>query len=130
MVLGAVKAASAAARQQFVGVRVWRAVGAKEKACLARGGGVAQGKAVFFAFGDGQAIVVRFDAAGEDVVAVDHQVVRGDRGAKRVVLGARIIDGVCGGDVFHDHAQAGCARRIGSSTRSMNTASRSKMSTS
>ncbi len=89
---------------------VWGAeVGAEEEARVARGGGGAQGEAVFFAFGDGQAVVMRPDAAGEDVVAVDDQVMRGDGGGEVIAAGTGIGHAFLGRDMFHHHAQAGDA---------------------
>ena len=41
------------------------------------------------------------------MVAVDHEVVRGDRGGKAAVVAAHIVGGIGGGDMFHDHAQRG-----------------------
>ena len=48
-----------------------RAVGAEEIAWLATCGRFQQGEAVGLAFGDGQAIVMGPDAAGQNVIAVD-----------------------------------------------------------
>ena len=53
---------------------------------------------------------MRLDAAGEDVVAVDDQVMRGDRRGQIVGPPSRGIGhAFLGGDMFHHHAQAGHA---------------------
>jgi hypothetical protein len=80
--VGGGEAAGAAAGAFLGGVGMGGAVGAQEEARIARGGGLQQRLPVGLALGDGQAVVMRPDAAGEDVVAVDDQVMRGDRRAQ------------------------------------------------
>ena len=132
MVLVAVKQPAQPQACSFSASDMRRGIGAQEEPGLAPRRGTAQRKPVLFALGDGQAVVMRLDAADEDVVAVDDQVMRGDRRTKvRPRLGAGIGGALGGGDMLHHHAQFRQGRRrSGSSTVSMNTASRSKMSTS
>ena len=107
--VGGGKHACAATFHQFVWIGVGRAVCAKEKARIARGCGRDQGKAVGFAFGHGQAVVMGADATREDVVAVDDQVVGCDGGGEVLSRAAHVIDAVFGGDVFRDDAKVGKA---------------------
>ena len=53
---------------------------------------------------NGQAVVVRADAASEEVVALQEQVVRGDGGGQIVGGGLYVGGAVFGGDVFQDDA--------------------------
>ena len=83
-------------------------VGAKEKRRIAAGRGAAQGKPVFFAFGHRQAVIMRFDPSGEDVVAIDHQMMRGDRGSQVRPPFGGVFHALHRGDVLHNHAQTRC----------------------
>ena len=56
---------------------------------------------------DRRAVVVRIDAALEQRVAIEQQVMGGDRGRGPVCGLADEVDRVARGDVFEDHAQAG-----------------------
>ena len=87
---------------QRIGMR--GAVGAEEIAWVARGRGAAERQPVFFAFGDRQAVVMRTDAAREDVVAVQDQVVGGDGGCDIGTLGG-VGHTFFGGDMLHHHAE-------------------------
>ena len=98
-------AAGAAAGVFFAVSGVRGAVGAHEETRVAARDGVKQGAAVVFGFEDGQAVVVWFDAADEQGVAVVEEVVRGDGRGEVFFLGADVGDGVRGGDVFEDDAQ-------------------------
>ena len=60
-----------------------------------------------FAFGHGQAVVMRFDAANQNVVAVNNQVVGRDGGGQILIGAFYIIHPVRCGDMFHNHAQIG-----------------------
>ena len=60
-----------------------------------------------FAFRHRQAVVMRFYAAGQNVVAVDHQVVRGHGGGQITGLALDVFNCVRGGDMFHDYPQFG-----------------------
>ena len=88
---------------------MWGGIGAQHEARLARGRSGAQRQPVLFAFGHRQAVVMRFDATRQDVVAVDDQVMRGDRRGKVGASGAGISDAFLSGDMFHHHAQTGDA---------------------
>ena len=88
-------------------VHVGRAVGAEEVARVAGGRGGAQREAVLLALGDRQAVVVRPDAAREDVVAVDDEVVRRDRGRDVGAARADVVGAFAGRDVLHHDAEAG-----------------------
>ncbi|MPL73085.1 hypothetical protein SDC9_18878 [bioreactor metagenome] len=107
--------AAGAAAGAFLGrVGMGRGIGAEEEARLARGRGLDQGKAMALALGDRQAIVMRLDPAHQDVVAVDDQVMRGDRRAEVFALAAHIVHTILGGDVLHHHPQprGGAAHRV------------------
>ena len=73
----------AAAGRLLGALRVRRAVGAEEEARIAAGRGPTQRQPVPLALDDRQAVVVRPDAADEQVVAVQDQVVDGDRRRRR-----------------------------------------------
>ena len=108
-----------------------RAVSAEEEPRITRCSRRTQRQAVLFAFGHRQAIVVRFNAAHEDVVAVDDQVVRGDCCAQigRMVL--HIRNTVFGCDMLHNlRADPVSPCGLDQARLSMNTASRSNISTS
>src|SRR5581483_7886561 len=76
-----------AAAGALLGVRGMRCgVGAEEELPAARRRGAAQRLAMLLALGDRQAIEVRTDAALEDRIAVEHQVVRRDRAANALAL--------------------------------------------
>ena len=92
---------------QRIGMR--RGIGAKEKARLAPGRRAAQRKAVMFALGHRQAIVMRLDPAHKDVVAVDDQVMGGNRRPQIGAARAGIVGAFDGGDVFHHDPQLGQA---------------------
>ena len=70
--------AGAAAIALLVVHRVRRGVGAEEEFRIARNRGAAQRLAVRLALGDRQAIHMRPEAAGEERVAVDDEMMRGD----------------------------------------------------
>ena len=88
----------------FLGTDLVRgAVGAEEEFGRARGRRLAQGLAVVFALGHGQAIGMRAQAAGENRVAVDLQVMRGDGRRDGARRGHDEIGRVLRGDMFeHD----------------------------
>ena len=58
-----------------------------------------------FALGDRQAVVMRPDAADQDGVAVDDQVMGGDRAGKIGLGRLDVVDAVRGGDMLHRHLQ-------------------------
>ncbi len=97
-----------AAARRFLGIhRVRRAVGAEEEFGRARGRGGAHREAVVLALGDGQAIGVRANAADQHGVAIDVEVLRGDRRGD-VGGGARDeLRRLCGGDMFKDDLELG-----------------------
>src|SRR6185503_20961521 len=68
----------AAARRFLLLARMWRAVGAEEEFRVAGGRGLDQRLAVLLALQHRQAVVMRTDAAHEERVAVEEQVVGGD----------------------------------------------------
>ena len=82
-------------------------IGAQEEARIARHRGLAQGRAVLTALGDGQAIGVGPQTALEHGVAVDAQVMGGDGG--RQVRPRRLNEAhrFLGGDVFQHHPERG-----------------------
>ncbi|MCY1292421.1 hypothetical protein D9M70_416480 [compost metagenome] len=80
-------------------------VGAEEEALVAGDGGRAQRQTVVLTLGDRQAVVVRLDPADQDRIAVDDQVMGGDRAGKVCLRRLDVIDAVLGGDVFHRHLQ-------------------------
>ena len=123
-------ATGAAAGILFGVLRVWGAVGAEEEFFVAAGGGFHQCFAVCLAFQDRQAVEVRADAADQHGVAVVEQVLRGEGGGDGVGCCGHELRGIFGGDVLEHDAQAGQVFQQGCMTRSMNTASRSKMSMS
>ena len=98
----------------LVGDRVRRAVGAEEEVRIARGRGAAQRQPVLLALGDRQAVEMRADAAGEDGVAVDDQMMRGDRRREIRRRSATYCDRLLGGDVLEHDAQFGqpAAQRV------------------
>src|SRR5690606_7154599 len=75
-----VEDAGAAARRFLGFASMGRAVGAEEELGRTRDCGAAKRKPVLFALGDRKAIGVRADAASEHRVAVDMEVLRGNRG--------------------------------------------------
>src|SRR6516165_1928881 len=87
--------------------RVRRAVGAEKELLVAGGRRAAQGQAVLFALCDRQAIEMRADPAGKDSVAIDLQMMRGDRCRQVRLARADISDSLLGRDVFEDDAQLG-----------------------
>src|SRR5690606_5237476 len=74
----------------YVGGRV----GAEEEGPLARGCRRAQRQPVLLALSHGKAIVMRPDTAHQNSVAIDDQVMRGDRCTDRAVLRAYEVDAV------------------------------------
>ena len=72
---------------------------------VATGGRLQQRRAMGFALQHRRAVVVRPDAALEQRIAIEQQVMRGDGGGHVGRRGADEIDGVAGGDVFQHHAQ-------------------------
>src|ERR1700684_3090706 len=77
---GGVEDAGAAAGGFLALDRMGGAVGTEEEFGRAGGGGAADGETVGLALGDGEAIEVRADPAGEEGVAVDVEMVGRDRG--------------------------------------------------
>src|SRR5207237_7457790 len=90
--------AGAAAGRLFCRDRMRRAVGAEKERGVSRSCGAAQGAAMCLALGDRQAIEMRPDAALKDRIAVDDQMMRGDR---RRHIGSAILD--IGDRVFRRH---------------------------
>jgi hypothetical protein len=76
--------AAGAATGMFLGaLGMRRRIGAEEELVIARRGCRYQRLAMGLALQDRQAVVVRTDAALEDLVAVEQQVVRRDGGGRR-----------------------------------------------
>ncbi len=82
-------------------------IGAEEEARVSGGRGLDQREAVALALGHRQAVVMRLDAADEDGIAVDDQVMGGDRSGDVAAAAADVFDPLLGGDMLHHHAQAG-----------------------
>ena len=82
-----------------------RAVGAEKERGVARGRGAAQGAAMRLALGDRQAIEMRPDAALKDRIAVDDQMMRGDRRRQIEAAILDIADRLLGRDVLEHDAQ-------------------------
>ena len=103
-----------AAARGFLGVdRVRRAIGAEKEFGRPRGCGGADREAVMLAFGDGQTIGVRPDAADEHRIAVDMKMLRGDGcgdGRRRVGDELRRL---CRGNMFKDDLERGQRLRQG-----------------
>ena len=85
--------------------RMRRAVRTEEEMRVAAGGRLQQRGTVRLALEDGRAVVVRADAALEQRVAVEQQVVRRDRGCHVGRCVTHEVHRVAGGDVFQHHAQ-------------------------
>ena len=66
--------------------------------------GLNQCLTVFFTLGNRQAIIMRFDPADQDVVAIDDQVMGCNRRAQIVTACTGIIHTILCSDMFHDHA--------------------------
>ena len=90
---------------QLRGMR--RAVGAEEELRRARGGGGHQRQAMLLALEHRQAVVVRPHAAQEDGVAVEQQVVRGDRRRQVLVARGHVLRRLARGDVLEHDLQPG-----------------------
>ena len=82
---------------------------AEESAVKTAGNQFAQRLLVNIAFQDRQTIKVGTHAANQHMVAVEHQVLRGDGGRQQLVTVAYVFSGIFGRDVFEDHLQAGQA---------------------
>ena len=82
-----------------------RAVRAEEEVRVAAGCRLQQGGAVRLALEDRRAVVVRADATLEQRVAVEQQMMRGDRGRHVGWRLAHEFDRIAGGDVLQHHAQ-------------------------
>ena len=87
-----------------------RAVGAEEEFRVARGGGFDQRLAVLLALEHRQAIVVRTNAAEEQRVAVQQQVVRGDRRGDVVSRDFHVLHRLARGDVLQHYLEIAEAR--------------------
>ena len=83
--------------------RVRRAVGAEEEPGRAGGRRLAQRQPVRFALGDRQAIGMWANAADQHGVAVDVQVLRGDRGGDVVARALDELDAFGGGQVLEHY---------------------------
>ena len=83
--------------------RVRRGIRSEKKGGLATGCRVAQCKPVPFALGNRQTVHMRPYAAGEQRVAVDHQVMRRDRGCDIVAIFPDEGDAFRRRDVFKDY---------------------------
>ncbi len=76
-------------------------------------------------------VQVRANAAHQHMVAVEHQMLRGDGSSQQFVTVTHAPGGVFGGDMFKNHFQAGQALGArGSITVSMSVILRSKISVS
>ena len=96
---------------------------------IAAGGGFDQRLSVTLALEHWQA-VMRSDATLEDGIAIVEQVMGGDGRRDRGRRCPHVVRRILGGDVLQHDFQRGKSRTIGFKTRSMNTTSRSKISTS
>jgi hypothetical protein len=101
------EAAGAADRLLLQRGGVRRAVGAQEEALAARGGGLATSAwRCTFLLEHRQAVVVRAQAASEQRIAVEQQVVRGDGGRGGALIGrGHVVGRVLRGDVLEHHLQ-------------------------
>ena len=98
---------AAAAGAFLLALRMGRSVRAQEELFAAGRNSAAQCFLVQGALGDGQAVVVRAHAADEQVVAVDAEMVSGDRGGEAVIAGFHVLHGVARGDVFEYYLEFG-----------------------
>ncbi len=106
------------------------AVGAEEELRIAGNGRFDQRMPMRFALQHRQAVQVRADATGEDRVAIQQQVLRRERGGDARARALHELDARPRRDVLEHHLEAREALDDRLSTRSMNTGSRSKTSTS
>jgi hypothetical protein len=88
-------------------------IGAEKEFRRPAGRGAAQRLAVLFALGDRQAIEVRADAALEDRIAIDRQVVRRDRRGEIGAARGNVIDRLRRRDVLKNDPQFGKASNQG-----------------
>lgn len=54
-----------------------------------------------------QTVQVRANAAHQHMVAVEHQMLRGDGSSQQFITVTHVLGGVFGGDMFKNHFQAG-----------------------
>ena len=87
----------------FGAVRMRGGICAKEKFCIPRGGGFAQGFLMGAAFDNRQTIIMRPNPAHKHVVAIDHQMMCGDRSRNVGSAFLDIGDPVHCGDMFQCH---------------------------
>ena len=106
--VGGGKAARAAAGVFFQRINMWRAIRPQEIRAVPRGRRTPQRQPVLFAFSDRQAILMRLNTAHQQVIAVQDQVVGGDRGRQIGPLPS-ICHALFGRDMLHHHAQFGQA---------------------
>src|SRR6187431_1890282 len=90
-----------------------RTVGAEEESCIAGGHGIQQGHAVALALQYRQAVVMRADAASEQRIAVQRQMLRSDGCRDALLLRADEFHRGTGGHMFEHDAQLWqpCAQR-------------------
>ena len=106
--VGGAEHTGAAAGVFFGAARVRRGIGAeKEFVGLRTGNGIDQGAAVAFALDNRQAVKMRAHAADQQVVAVEHQMLRGYGGGQIVARCAHQRGGFGGGDVLEHGFQFG-----------------------
>lgn len=86
-------------------LEVRRRVGAEEETVRAAGHRLTQRFLMDVALEDRQAEQVWANAADQHVVAVEHQVLRGDGGAEETVACLHVLRRFFGGDVFEDDFQ-------------------------
>ncbi|MNB88513.1 hypothetical protein D3C75_355290 [compost metagenome] len=100
-----VKAPCAAAAGLFAVTGMRGRVGAEEDAIAAAGDQLTQRLLVDVALEDRQAVQVRAHAAHQHMVAVEHQVLRGDGGGQALIAVPYVVSRIFGGDVFKHHFQ-------------------------
>ena len=88
---------------------MWRAVGAEEKAWIARGGCFQHGAAVAFGLEHGQAVIMGPQPALKQGIAVIEQVLRGNGCRQSVGMAVHEVDRLGGGDVFEYDFEPGQA---------------------
>ena len=85
---------------------MWRGIGAEEETRIAGDRGFPKRQPVALALGHREAIHMRSDPAAENCVAVDRQMMRGDRRPQPAVGCAHIIDRIGRGHVLQHHPEA------------------------
>ena len=98
-------AACAATGTFFCALSVRRTVRAQEEFAAATDDGILQCLLVDVAFQNRQAVVVRFDATDQHVIAVIRQMLNGNGGCNIVALAFHKFSGILSRNVLNDHIQ-------------------------